>query len=69
MTFPPLFRLPLWRSQEDRWKLIEFENWARFGDPASINYVLRYTAPEVRTRAQLLCSAQPDARILSWAPA
>jgi hypothetical protein len=26
---------------------MEFENWAKSGEPSSINYVLRYTSPEV----------------------
>lgn len=34
-------------ANEQIWKLEEFENWAKAGEPASINYVLRYTAPEV----------------------
>lgn len=37
---------PCCRSKEERWKLTDFENWARSGEAAAINYVLRYTAPE-----------------------
>lgn len=34
-------------SKDDGWKLVEFENWAKAGEAAPINYVLRYTSPEV----------------------
>ena len=37
----------MWFSEEKRWKLMGFTNWARSGENMRLDYDLRYAAPEL----------------------
>lgn len=40
---------------DGRWRVANFENWARSGGQADIHYSLRYSAPEVRSVCCVHC--------------